>query len=316
MRIITAEEIRAVLTPQAVTAAVRTALIRHYQGGSQCPPPMALLFSGQDGRLTGDCHVKAAASAAEPVFAVKVAAGFYDNPQRGLAVNTGAVLLFNSTTGAPEALIRDDGLLTAWRTAAAGVIAASLLPLDAGMTLGIIGTGEQAALQARWITALTPLRRVLIWGRNPQRAEALACRLRAGGLDAAPVADRTTLCRAARVVVTCTPAQQPVLRADHLSGPLHVVALGADGPGKSELDPAVLAGAAAIIADDPGQCLDHGDFGVAVRAGVVPADAAVPLGAVLAGERALPDGGLTVADLTGLGVQDLAIAALLWRRLA
>jgi len=93
---------------------------------------------------------------------------------------------------------------------------------------------------------------------------------------------------------------------------MHFVGVGADSPGKQELPAGLFARAAHVLTDDHAQCLDHGDFGAAVRAGAVSDTADVMLGSVLSGAIALTrrPGDVTVVDLTGIAVEDIAIADL------
>jgi len=99
MKIIERERIEAGLTKDAVIAAVRDAFIDHAEGRVHSPDPMQMSYSNEAGELTGDCHVKAAHSNQHAVIAIKVASGFYANPQRGLPVNSGLVVLIPREPG-------------------------------------------------------------------------------------------------------------------------------------------------------------------------------------------------------------------------
>ncbi|MCH7944328.1 MAG: ornithine cyclodeaminase, partial [Proteobacteria bacterium] len=96
----------------------------------------------------------------------------------------------------------------------------------------------------------------------------------------------------------------------------HIVAMGADNPGKQELEAALFPRAAVIMVDDHGQCVHHGDLGHAVRGGLVGDDADIDLGAVLAGDKPgrLSDDDITIVDLTGIAAEDMAVAGLVWSR--
>ena len=319
MRIVRLDEIQSVVSAVDAIAAVREGFVARANGEVELPEPMQFLFKNKEGGLTGDCHVKAAKAEAWPYFAVKVASGFYANPERGLPVNSGLVLVFSSSTGRPVMLLQDDGWLTELRTAAAGALAAALWNPAPDATLGILGTGAQGKLQAQTTASHLGISSILVHGRSPSSVEAFVAALNGSGLAIRAADSVQELCAGADVVITTTPAMSPVIVPNDLTRKPHIVAVGTDSPGKCEIDPSVLAMADLIVTDDHAQCLHHGDFGNAVRAGAVEADCDVSLCDLLAGRRsdinpAAVDFG--VVDLTGLGVQDLAMANLVVERLS
>ncbi|MEN7341641.1 MAG: ornithine cyclodeaminase family protein [Pseudomonadota bacterium] len=320
MKIIPLQAMRPVLADKAaIRDAVSNALIAHSRGDVQHPSPTQMLFHDETEALRGDCHIKSAYAESLPYFTVKVATGFYSNNSRGLPVNNGMVLVMSSETGEPKMLLQDEGWITASRTAAAGVLAMSIRDREGEFTLGVLGTGLQARLQAAWAIALLPVSHVVIWGRSTERAQHLQVTLAKDHPEARcdVVNDVGALANRADVIVTTTPSVQPLLMVEHIQAHHHIVAVGADSPGKQELDSKVLAIADRIVTDDHSQCLAHGEFGAAVRAGVVENDVDVSLGSVLAGEVLTNrTNGPTVVDLTGLGVQDLAVASLMMERLS
>lgn len=290
-----------------IIAAVRAALIAHAEGRMRCPSPGQLLFE----QPRGDCHIKYGTEANGGTFVVKVATGFYDNPNIGLPVNDGMVLLFSARTGQPLAIFQDRGWLTSWRTAAAGALAVVAGAPARVRRLGIVGAGHQAELQASWASRALGNVPVVVWGRSVERAAQLSTRLAGRGIACSVAADIDTLLEACNAVVACTAAASPPIAAALVRPGTHVVSVGADSPGKAELDPALFARAAGIALDDRAACLAHGDFGRAVHAGYVADDIGVALGDVLAGRRVLraSDEDITLVTLTGIAAQDLAIAS-------
>jgi ornithine cyclodeaminase len=119
------------------------------------------------------------------------------------------------------------------------------------------------------------------------------------------------------VAISCTPSAAPIISDAMVRPGTHIVALGADSPGKVELDPQLVARADRIATDDHAQCLDHGDFGFAVRAGFLAEDADLSFGEVLAGTVQLRrrETDVTIIDLTGLPAQDVAITSLACEKL-
>ena len=306
------EAIRSVVSEDAVLAAVRDAYVAHARGEVVSPPPGQLLFDSPP----GDCHVKFGYLRRGPVFVIKVAMGFYENAARNLPTNNGMVLVFDRTTGQTVAILQDEGWLTSWRTAAGGALAARAGAPPVVTGLGIMGTGHQASLQARWSARVLGTSRVVVWGRSAAAAETLAQELRQEGFEADATLSVDALCERCNVIVTCTPASTPILASAAVRPGTHLVAIGADSPGKQELDPALFRRARLILTDDHTQCLHHGDFGAAVRSGDIAADADISLGSHLAGTSGSPRAGdITIADLTGLAAQDIAIAGLVCSRL-
>ncbi|MEV0796443.1 hypothetical protein AB0I34_02070 [Kribbella sp. NPDC050281] len=282
-------EITRVATPELVFGAVRDALIAHAEGRTSVPAPMVLDFPEH----AGDCHVKAGYVDGSPYFVVKIASTF-------ASVNNGLMLVVDATNGAPAAVLADEGLLTAWRTAAAGaLITDAMTPADVD-EVAVLGTGEQARMQVRWLCELRPLRRVKVWGRRPEAVDALCAVFAEDGLDARPDALDSAAC-----VIATTAAREP-LPAEAFRSAVHVTGIGTDMPGKGELPVEVFAGAL-IATDDHAQCLDHGDFGNAVRAGVVGNDVDLAVGAVL--RDGVDRSRRSVADLTGIGAADAAVAS-------
>ncbi|MBC7478630.1 MAG: ornithine cyclodeaminase family protein [Pseudorhodobacter sp.] len=301
-------QIERLVTVDATTAdAVRDAYVAITDGRANVPPVGYLAFP----QANGDCHIKYGHIEGDDVFAVKIAAGFYDNPAIGLPSSTGVVLVFSARTGQMEALLQDEGYLTDLRTGLGGAVASlALCRSDADEVL-IVGSGTQAYWLARAFAVLAPnLIRISVWGRHADRAAALVARLAQGGVAAAVAPDLEAGCRKADVIVTATPAAEPLVRADWVQAGCHITAIGADSPGKQELQTALVTRADLRVADMLSQSLDHGEFAHAHAAGLIAVGDCIELGAVLsgrvAGRRRAED--ITIADLTGVATQDIAMA--------
>ena len=307
-------DIQAAVTEEEILEATRQALIAQAEGLVHSPPPGQLLLEAAN----GDCHIKYGAMSGADSFAIKVATGFYDNPTKGLPVTNGLILVMDARTGQPVCLLDDEGWLTNMRTAAAGALAAGAAAPDKISALGIIGAGEQAELQALWTAGLLNISDIHIWARRQEQAEGLAARLKGRELKARAAAATVDLLADCNLVMTCTPAKAPLFPADEVRPGSHIVALGADSPGKQELDPALFARAALILTDSRAQALDHGDFGHA--AACRPGRGRMPpliwgmssMGNARAGRRTDQ---ITIADLTGIAAQDIAMADLVRRKL-
>jgi ornithine cyclodeaminase len=265
----------------------------------------------------GEVDVKTAYVPGFDGFALKVSPGFFNNPKIGLPSLNGLMILFSATTGLVEALLLDNGYLTDVRTAAAGAVAARHLSRLDTRSAAIFGAGVQAKLQLEALTLVRDIKRAVIHSRDAAKAEAAAAEL-ATKLGIAVTAERDPEkgCRDADIVVTATPAESPLLRAEWTKAGQHITAMGSDAERKNEIDP-VLVTRALYIADSLEQTRRLGELHHAIQRGLVPADRPFPeLGQVIAkqsvGRRTADE--ITLCDLTGAGVQDTAIATLAHQR--
>ena len=273
-------------------------------------PPILRLDIPQ---FRGEVDVKTAYVPGFDGFAIKVSPGFFDNPKLGLPSLNGLMILFSAKTGLVEALLLDNGYLTDVRTAAAGAVAARHLSRPDASVAAVFGAGMQAQLQLQALMLVRPLTSARIWARDPAKARKLAADFTSKhGIDVAAVADPREAARNADIIVTTTPAEEPVLLADWLEPGQHLTAMGSDAEHKNEIDPAVFA-RARYIADRITQTRVLGELHHAIKAGAVAADPHFDeLGAVVAGKAPGRTSAeeITFADLTGTGVQDTAIANL------
>jgi ornithine cyclodeaminase len=268
----------------------------------------------------GEVDVKTAYVPGLPSFAIKISPGFFDNPRLGLPSVNGLMVLLSATTGLLEAALFDNGYLTDVRTAAAGAVAADHLARRDATTAAILGAGAQARLQAEALTLVRPIDEIRIWARDPAKAAAAATDLAARlGIRVKAQADAREAVAGADIVVTTTPSSRPILMADWLAPGQHVTAMGSDAEAKNELDPAILALADVYVPDRLAQTRLLGELHHAIAAGTVDADRRfAELGYVVAGLASgrTAEHQITIADLTGTGVQDTAIATLAHRRAA
>ena len=231
LRIVELPEILAALDEDAALAAVESGFRRLHTFEAQVAAVGHLNFPD----APGDCHIKSAYMAGDEVFVIKVATGFYRNPSRGLPSSNGFMAVMSAQTGEVLGMLRDQGQLTDRRTAMAGAIAARAIHRPGSNTLGIVGAGTQARLQARLISRHLKLQTVLVWARNPDAAAGLAAEV--GGRSVS----LSELCTRAELIVTTTPSTEPLLTSAMIAAGKRIVAVGADAPGKRELDPTILA---------------------------------------------------------------------------
>jgi alanine dehydrogenase len=280
----------------AVDAIERTrrAFERH-AAGEWAMPAKVYLDAPPDGDF------RAMPARGDGLATLKWVTSFPRNPERGLPVVTGAMLVSDAETGALLALL-DCAAVTSLRTGAAAAVSAQVLAREDARSIGVIGCGVNGAWAARCLAAVGYGPGVCADARPPA-AEALAAELgwKAGPREAAAAQD---------VVVTVTPADERVIRAGDLRPGQHLAVLGADAHGKAEVEHAAL-GRCRLFCDEWEQAAAGGELAGAVEAGRVARDDVTEIGAVLLGRapgRVSADE-ITLFDSTGLAIQDLAIAA-------
>jgi len=308
IRIVTEAELREVVKLDLTTVDVIERAFAALASGEVVMPP---ILSMELPQANGEVDVKTAYIPGFDSFAIKVSPGFFDNPKIGLPSLNGLMILFSARNGLAEAVFLDNGYLTDIRTAAAGAVAARHLAPSEVTTAGVIGTGVQARLQMQAAHLARPFQRVLVHGRDPAKAAECASDLAETlGIEAEVTTNAETLLKRSQLVVTTTPARAPVLMAEWLHPELHITAMGSDQAGKNEIDPKALGAADLYVADRLSQCEISGELEAARAAGLMPKQTP-ELGEIITGthpgrssERAV-----TIADLTGTGAQDTAIAA-------
>lgn len=278
-----------------------------YSAGQTIMPPVASLHFDQP---PGDCHIKYGYAKEGNYYVVKIASGFPQNPQIGLPSGNGLMLLFDKKTGDVVALLQDEGYLTDLRTAVAGCIAARYLAPRNVSCVGILGTGAQAFHQLKLLSFGTTCRSALIWGRDAVKAERFKHDpiLMDWQIEIAPSLDHLTA--HCNLIVTTTSSTSPLLFAHQIQPGTHITAVGADDVGKQELDPAIFEKTDRVVVDSRSQCLQFGDTSYAIERGSIEKKDLIELGEVIANHSLgrTAENQITVADLTGIAIQDLQIA--------
>ncbi|WP_202080417.1 cyclodeaminase [Caldalkalibacillus salinus] len=311
------EDIRSVVSlDQEVIWAIENAFTALHRKQVRMPPIMRVDVPEHDGEV----DVKSAYMKDHPAFAIKVSSGFFNNYALGLPSGNGLMLLVSTQTGVPQALLFDQGYLTTVRTAAAGAVAAKYLAPKKAQVAGIVGAGTQAYEQLKALQLVRSIEKVYLYNRNEERALALRSKLTRDQpqLDVVLASSPSEVLRQSQVVMTATPSDQPLLRAEDLHTGVHITAMGSDAEHKQELDPYILKQADLFVCDDKSQSLRIGEWHHADRLGIFPAShAATELGQITSGDiqGRTSEEQITVCDLTGTGVQDTAIALLAYQKL-
>jgi ornithine cyclodeaminase len=302
-------EIERIIKPAEVIAAMENAFAAYSRGDAVVPPVGHLDFEDPP----GDCHIKYGYLKRGATFTVKIATGFWNNPERGLPSSNGVVLVFSSETGALLAIFQDEGYLTDIRTAAAGAVAAKYLAPGQIDCIGIIGAGLQAGLQLEYLREVTPCRRVKLWARSAARAHAVAV----AGFDIEVCTSPARAAAGVQLIVTTTASRKWLIATDDVAPGTHITAVGADGGGKQELDPRLFGRAAIRAVDSIAQCSLYGDSAYALTQGLIRPEDLIELGRVIENKalRRKSEHDITIADLTGVAVQDMAVAELALHKL-
>ncbi|MBI3312558.1 MAG: ornithine cyclodeaminase family protein [Candidatus Omnitrophica bacterium] len=233
-----------------------------------------------------------------------------DNPAHGLPTVMATIVLNNPATAVPLAIM--DGLLiTKLRTAAASAVAAKALARRNSRTVGLVGCGAQALSQVEALALSFRLIEIRAWGRRPGEAARFCAnagrRLR---IQCRPARTIEECVSGADLIVTLTPSRQPLVMRKWVSPGAHINAVGADAPGKQELDPQILRDALVVV-DEPTQSIHGGEINVPIaKKQFSPSQVHATIGEVLLGRkpgRTSPDQ-LTVFDSTGLATHDIALA--------
>jgi ornithine cyclodeaminase len=315
--VLSLDEIKELVDIPQLIEDIEAGFVLYSQGQVQVPPVGFLHFDDPP----GDVHIKYGFVTGGEFYVMKMASAFPNNVALRLPVGNGVILVFSQKTGALELVLLDEGWLTDIRTAAAGAVAARHLAPSTVNHIGIVGTGVQAALQLELLRHVVDCRSCIIWGRNSTNVRALVERLevrpdfRAWDLEFQEAPDIDSLTSQCELIVTTTSARAPLIRADQVRQGTHITAVGSDDHGKQELEGALLGKADVVVADSIAQCVDYGECFHAVQHRLVDEGAIRELGAVIENPTSgrADDHQITVADLTGVAIQDIQIATMVNR---
>jgi ornithine cyclodeaminase len=292
---------------------IEAGFVAYSRGESVVPPVGELVFDDPPGEV----HIKYGYIKGGEFYVIKIASGFYDNPKLGLPSGGGLMLVFSRKTGLLEAVLLDEGYLTNLRTAVAGAVAAKYLAPRDVTAVGIIGAGVQGRMQLEWLKRVRRFDRAVVWGVSEDELAAYRRDMEAPGLAIRTTLRAEEVAAAANLIVTCTPSTRPILKAEWIRPGTHITAVGSDTAEKQELEAAILARADRVVADSLSQSELRGEIYRAVSAGAITRGCLVELGRVIENPalRRSSHDEITVADLTGVAVQDIQIATAVWRQI-
>lgn len=263
----------------------------------------------------GDVHIKYGYILGDEYYLIKIASGFYNNPTIGLNSSDGMMLLFSQNTGEPVALFLDHGYLTDIRTALAGAVVAKYLAPSRVERIGIIGTGTQARLQLAFLRSVIPCREVKVFGRSIDRLEEYRSDKSLNDFNITTTLDVERVMETCNLIITTTASSKPIIFGKMVRPGTHITAVGTDTISKQELDHTVFSKADLVVADSTTQCLNHGDLAHALKENIISTASILELGDLIGnGLTRENDGQITVADLTGVAIQDIQIAKYVYSR--
>jgi ornithine cyclodeaminase len=313
-KIFTLDQIKAAIAIKELIKVIEDGFVLYCKGNVVVPPVGLLAFP----KSHGDVHIKYGYIQDDDYYVIKVASGFYNNPQIGLSSSNGLMLIFSQKTGEPLGILLDEGYLTDVRTAVAGAIVAKYLAPKQIRKIGIVGTGIQAHLQLELLHYVTDCKDVIVYGRNADNLEKYKKDMEAKGFHITTTQDTNILTSECNFIVTTTPSTKPLLSVYQIQEGTHITAMGADSKRKQELDAMIIQKADIVVADSIEQCTDHGELAHALEEGLIKRTKIVELGNIIKKPnlQRQNDKQITVTDLTGVAVQDIQIAKYVFKALS
>ncbi|MBS3909613.1 MAG: ornithine cyclodeaminase family protein [Actinobacteria bacterium] len=301
-KLLTASDISSIMRMKDVLIAVETAFRDYGSGVAQMPPKLYLTLS----QFNGD--FRAMPAYVEGSAGVKWVSVYPDNPKIGLPTVMATIVYSDPQTGFPLAIM-DATELTNYRTGAAGGVAAKYLARPDSRTLGLIGAGAQARTQLLAVTTFFSFTKVKIWSPVGEQIDDLAAEFPELPIERASI-DEAAACD---IVSTTTPVRAFIIERGWVGAGAHINAIGADAPGKQELDPQILKDAKVVV-DDVAQARHSGEINIALSGGLfLESDIYATLGEIVVGAKKGREADeITVFDSTGLAIQDIATARMLF----
>ncbi len=293
---------------------IEEGFVAYSQGKAVIPPVGEMVFK----KPPGDVHIKYGYLLDDDYYAIKIASGFFESPSSSRYTSDGLILLFKKGTGELACALLDECHLTNVRTAAAGAVSAKYLAPKNIECIGVLGAGTQGRMQVEYLADVIDCRDVMVWGMNQDELDAYKKDMAALGYRVQTTLSTEDIAAQCNLIVTATPSKTPLLSAEKIRMGTHITAMGSDTPEKIELDPKILQKADIVVADSISQCLLRGEIHQALKAGVLEKETVVELGNLIARPelRRISEEQITIADLTGVAVQDIQIAKAVYHALA
>ena len=311
-RIMELNEIKAIIKgkEKQIISAIEKGFVDYSRGRTIVPPVGELSFE----KPPGDVHIKYGYIKGDPYYVIKIASIFYENRSAGIRPNNGMMLVFKQHTGEPSCILLDGGYLTQVRTAAAGAVAAKYLAPGNVKKIGIYGAGLQARMQLAYLKDMVSCRDVTAWGINQEELIEYQEDMAAKGYRVTTTLDPREAADDCDLIITATPSKKPIVKREFLKKGVHITAMGSDTPEKQELEPDILRMADIVAADSIPQSHQRGEIHHALDTEAIATSDLIELGQLISDKsrQRSSDDQVTIADLTGVAVQDIQISKLVY----
>ena len=311
--ILSQDDVKACLPMSKAIQAVQEAYIAFAKGRVKMPPVMHLDVS----QYNGEIDIKSGFIEDFGLIGIKIASGFYDNHKIGLPPGIAVILLMDLKTSMPLAIM-DGTYVTAYRTGAAGAVAAKVLARKDTETIGVIGAGTQARMQILALREIFSLKEVKVWDIDNVAKEIYSIEMsKQLNITVSPVKNIRDAVIGSDIVVTATPSKKALVMKDWIKQGIHINSIGADAPGKQELDPMIIKMADKVVVDSLDQCKIIGEIQHAIKSGLVKEkEIYAEIGQILKGKKKGRDSDkeITLFDSTGLAAQDIAAANIVYKQ--
>ncbi|KXS43283.1 MAG: alanine dehydrogenase [Methanolobus sp. T82-4] len=304
-------DVKSVLDMSSTLSAVESGFREHGLKKVQMPPKSYLYFTEHN----GDLRTMPSFMEEQDISGVKIVNVHPDNREKGLPTVMAVVVLNSTETGAPLAVM-DGSYLTDMRTGAAGGVATKYLARRDSRVVGMVGVGDQARTQLLAISEVMDIDEVKITSRKPSSCDSFEKEMKqAVNCDFTRKGSIEDVCDC-DVLVTTTPVRSPIVRSEWVRDGTHINAIGADAMGKQELESSLLK-RSKVIVDDIVQASHSGEVNVSISSGAFSeTDIYAELGEIVAGTKPgrESDEEITIFDSTGLAVQDLVTANMVYEK--
>ncbi len=310
--ILSQEEVQEYLPMGKTIEAVREAYIAFAKGRVELAPVAHLDVK----QYNGEVDIKSGYVEDFGLIGTKIASGFYDNHKLGLPPGVAVIVLMDMKTSMPVAIM-DGTYITAYRTGAAGAVAASVLARKDSKKVGVLGTGTQGRMQIHALREIFELEEIRAWDIDDAAARRYSKEMSESlGIQVIASTNLEEVVSGVDIVVSATPSRKPLVKLDWIDEGMHINAIGADGPGKQELEPSVVARADKVVVDSLSQCKRIGEIQHALAQGLISEDSIhAEIGQILVGEKTGRESEkeITLFDSTGLAAQDIAAAYVVYQ---
>ncbi|HLF18405.1 MAG TPA: alanine dehydrogenase [Candidatus Omnitrophota bacterium] len=308
--ILTRKDIEKLVDMKSAVRCVEEAFRLYGQGKAQMPAKIYLHLD----KYNGDFRAMPAYLEGIEASALKWVNVHPDNTSKGLPTVMAVMILSDPRTGFPLAIM-DATYITNLRTGAAGAVAAKYLARKDSAVIGLVGCGEQAKTQLLALAQFFRIKEVKVWGNKREDIDRFLKTMKTSRYRMKGVPSVEACVRDCDIVVTTTPSRKPLVQLRWLKKGVHINAIGADAKGKEELEPAILKKAKVVI-DDWQQASHSGEINVPFSRKIISRrDIYAEIAQIALGRkkgRASKEE-ITVFDSTGLAIQDVAMAHLIFR---